>query len=1058
MDGMRCLLHSNLSNPVTHMILSCCRIPLRSARFLAAALAFLGLTSLGAQTTPTDDSDVVVLAGFEVVTQRGDYRNTQAVTASRIAAEVRETPLSISVISEEFLRDTGVQEFQDAFRYTPGVSVDPDNQGQAIPGIRIRGLTTGYILRNGFIKWYHQNLDGVDRVELVRGPVSAFYGKAEPGGVINYQTKRPQFQWQHSLKAQYGRDDFKKVWLDTTGPLYKDQVAFRIVTTKTDSKHWKDYVEDDRLYFLGGITYRPTSRITINLDYEYDKRKGKGGRNTALIANLDYLADYGFYQDFAARNNWDKVLTTNNVTADPSSFVRYNFVHGESRYPMAYSVNDFPGTGNQQWQNYGRFLENFSSNPTGKTVRDFGNSWEAYARYLEGLSWMTVGAPDPRTGLPQQPIIAKGSRVGEMVDGRWRDTGFRTPVEMRNFRHGWQSLKFFESLGAYDPQTGQFINIESQLDRSRPETLPLGTIYPGNTGNHFPLGYAFNPNGANSKGFDENHIASADVTMRLADWISVRVASNYYENTTHRFQTYNSDTRMDGYSLNAVQGLAGFTGELGVPSDPRVANTMQAHPAQGMEHYNRRYTHQMDVNMEFDFAGARHGLLFLAEYRDEYYMQRMFITNAYANEVGVVNTSGRFARSAQIPGLTMWDIYNDPQPLIGQFFEPNAILTQGPGGMANTSNARVEHGFSASYRGRYLSDTLHLWTGIRHEREDTWGGLYLDKSRGPKAGGANFTSPMVGVSYQLFRGFNVFASYSESYLAAAVGQRNSPYRNPDNLGDPTDLISVRDPVPIKGTGYEAGVKFEILDKKLIGSAVVFSLDRIGQVGSDSALVENINRAYSIWQEQTGETIAPVVGIYTNQDSKRIEGFEVEFIYTPITNFQLVTSFSYYWTRKYYDISFTSLYGNTTSPTGGFPHISRYVWDDIYGGYRPKTESEKDGTEIYPELRGTELEGVPEMTFRVWGKYNFTEGRLKGFSAGGGISHESKSPAFATLDRPWFNPATYLVDAYLGYKFDLGPGRASVSLNVKNLLNKKYTKTSFGIIDPINYQLTFEYSF
>ena len=1032
-------------------------------RLSGGLLAALGLSTAIGQTTPMDEMDVVTLPGYTVQTNRGDYRNTHAVTASRIAAPIRETPLSITAIGEEFLRDTGVQEFRDAFRYSPGVSVDPDNQGQAVPGIRIRGLSTGYILRNGFTKWYHQNLDGVDRIEVVRGPVSAFYGKAEPGGVINYQTKRPQFDWQQTIKAQYGRDDFFKVWLDSTGPIYKDKLAYLIVTTKTDSKHWKDFVEDDRVYFLGGLLYRPTDRITLNVDYEYDKRKQRGGRNTALVINERYIGDYEFYQRFAEDNNWKQVMRINNATAtSPATVVHQNIVHGQTRYPVPYSINDFAwaGTTAQQWTAYANFLANYAVNPEQKTVRDFNNDAEAFAKYLEPRSWMTVGAPDPRTGKPQQPILDLFSQVATMNNGRYSPAASGTPQQMRNYLHGWRSLEYFASIGAYDKATGQFINIEDKIDRSNPASMPEGNLEPRFTANHFPLGYAFNPNGINSFGIDDNHIATAELTMRLTDWLNVRFASNYYENTTNYFRTFNSDTRMDGFSLNSLQGLGAFGLELGgAPDDPRnQGNTLQFSGAAGLEHYNRRYTHQVDMNIDFDFAGASHSVLFLAEYRDEYYIQRLFVTSPYAVETGVVRP-GRFAEMASIPGITMWDIYNDPAPLIGLYADPHAIRVRG-----GSSNARVEHGFSASYRGRFLNDALHVWTGVRHEREDVWNALDVDKSRLGAKSGANFTSPMYGLSYRILPGVNLFASYSESYVAAAAGQRNSPYRNPDNLGDPNDLILVPNPAPVKGTGYEAGVKFEVMDGKILGSAVVFSLERTGEVNNDSSLVASINRAYEIWQEQTGESIPAVSGIFLNLNSRRIEGFELELTYSPIRNFQLVSSFSYYWTRKFFDISTTTLVGNIRepaliSPTAPLPHLSQFVWDPIYGGYRPKAESEKDGTEIYPVKFNEVLAGVPEMTFRVWGKYNFTEGRLKGISIGGGLSHESKSPVSNDWhSSPWYNPATYLVDMLLAYKFDLGPGRMGVSLNVTNLLNRKYTKSSFGIIDPIRYQLTVDYSF
>src|SRR5690606_7646448 len=67
----------------------------------------------------------------------------------------------------------------------------------------------------------------IDRVEVIKGPLSALYGRSEPGGLVNYITKKPQATPGYRLSATYGTHDFTRGEASATGPL-SDKLFYRV--------------------------------------------------------------------------------------------------------------------------------------------------------------------------------------------------------------------------------------------------------------------------------------------------------------------------------------------------------------------------------------------------------------------------------------------------------------------------------------------------------------------------------------------------------------------------------------------------------------------------------------------------------------------------------------------------------------------------------------------------------------------------------------------------------------------------------------------------------------
>ncbi|MFX4673876.1 TonB-dependent receptor plug domain-containing protein, partial [Acinetobacter baumannii] len=113
-------------------------------------------------------------------------------TATKSGAPTLETPYTVNIVSRELLDLRNVSNIGEAAETISGVQRTIGFSGNQ--RFRIRGFQNISTLRDGFRQSVSQpeiDLQGVESIEVLKGPASALYGRFEPGGVINFVSKRP---------------------------------------------------------------------------------------------------------------------------------------------------------------------------------------------------------------------------------------------------------------------------------------------------------------------------------------------------------------------------------------------------------------------------------------------------------------------------------------------------------------------------------------------------------------------------------------------------------------------------------------------------------------------------------------------------------------------------------------------------------------------------------------------------------------------------------------------------------------------------------------------------
>lgn len=235
---------------------------------------------------------------------------TVVVTASGVQQRIKDAPASISVLTQEDLRKGNFTSVADAVRQVEGVSVVGDNPNAT--DIMIRGLPGEYTLilidgqRQNTRETMNRGTTGVqanllppvsaiERIEVVRGPMSSLYGSEAMGGVINIITKKVPGRWGGSVAASttlqgdkdYGNSRGGEFWIG--GPIKSDVLGLQL-WGKSDSRSEGDtyYPGAEGAYgrknqSLGAkLTASPDARqeVVLDLGSERTSTETTPGRST----------------------------------------------------------------------------------------------------------------------------------------------------------------------------------------------------------------------------------------------------------------------------------------------------------------------------------------------------------------------------------------------------------------------------------------------------------------------------------------------------------------------------------------------------------------------------------------------------------------------------------------------------------------------------------------------------------------------------------------------------------------------------------------------------------
>lgn len=245
---------------------------------LPLLLAAASAVSAVAQTTAADatpaaaTSPTIILSTFTVsAAQDKGYQAGTSVSATRIDTPIKDLPFAVSAFTEQFLADIGTRDLTDVLKFAPSVTSGSEGFSSGNAFVMVRGFQS-VPQRNGFYSPLYIDGSLIQRVEVVKGPASLFYGQIAPGGVVNYITKRAQEKSFGSVSVQAGSYDYARTQVDVNQPVIGDRVFLRFNTAWENLERYVDKVNGDILVMNPNVTVKVTDNSTLNLDYQWYRR------------------------------------------------------------------------------------------------------------------------------------------------------------------------------------------------------------------------------------------------------------------------------------------------------------------------------------------------------------------------------------------------------------------------------------------------------------------------------------------------------------------------------------------------------------------------------------------------------------------------------------------------------------------------------------------------------------------------------------------------------------------------------------------------------------------
>ena len=210
------------------------------------------------------------------------------VTSRRVSEEAQNVPLPVTVVTAATIRNKGFENVQDISRFTPGFTFH-EGFGRALDRPVIRGQVNVLgqpnasffidgVFVEGNISGY--DLSDVQRVEVIRGPQSALFGRRTFSGAVNFITKLPSDKPEGNVSVQYGNKGQEQARFSYSGPLIGNTLSFRVNAyhDQTDGLFYnsvsgKDDLGGRKTSSLGGSLYwHPNTAFsaTLRANYQHD--------------------------------------------------------------------------------------------------------------------------------------------------------------------------------------------------------------------------------------------------------------------------------------------------------------------------------------------------------------------------------------------------------------------------------------------------------------------------------------------------------------------------------------------------------------------------------------------------------------------------------------------------------------------------------------------------------------------------------------------------------------------------------------------------------------------
>ncbi len=237
-----------------------------------------------------------VQTAIEVREVQDEFLATSSVSVTKSPQSLIDLPYAVQVIPKALLESRAIQDIKDLYRNIAGVTDSPYS------GMTVRGFTQREVLFNGVrgnpygslendindagFSTSQGRLSNIEFVEVLKGPAAVLFGAGEPGGVVNFVTKKPRPT--HGLETSFRLGSFRQRagHIDVTGPLWRAKNLFyRAAWFQEDRRIFRYNAGNENGHGAAGLSWKFRESTSLGFEYEYIRQFLPGHRLRGIPVN-----------------------------------------------------------------------------------------------------------------------------------------------------------------------------------------------------------------------------------------------------------------------------------------------------------------------------------------------------------------------------------------------------------------------------------------------------------------------------------------------------------------------------------------------------------------------------------------------------------------------------------------------------------------------------------------------------------------------------------------------------------------------------------------------------
>jgi catecholate siderophore receptor len=255
------------------------------------------------------------------------YKTGTTRSSTRTNTPLINVPQSISVVTEDQIRDQDISSIGEAVRYVPGFNIQQGEGNRDQITIRGNSTTADFFVDGARDDvQYYRDFYNIDRIEFLKGPNAMAFGRGGSGGLVNRISKVADGERKRKVVLSGGSFNNRRIEADL-GDKVNDKLSLRLNTMYEKSGTFRKYGDLERYGFNPTLAYNLSKKTDITFGYEYfkDKRfndRGVPSQNGSVFQTNPRNSFFGNPNENEAYAEINSVYATIDHRFDPSLELR----------------------------------------------------------------------------------------------------------------------------------------------------------------------------------------------------------------------------------------------------------------------------------------------------------------------------------------------------------------------------------------------------------------------------------------------------------------------------------------------------------------------------------------------------------------------------------------------------------------------------------------------------------------------------------------------------------------------------------------------------------------